>query len=40
MQVNLHNAKTHLSRFVELGLDGEDVVIARGLASPSYGWCL
>ena len=29
MQVNLHDAKTHLSRFVEQALDGEDVVIAR-----------
>ena len=29
MQVNLHDAKTNLSRFVEQALDGEDVVIAR-----------
>jgi prevent-host-death family protein len=29
MQVNLHDAKTHLSRYVEQALDGEDVVIAR-----------
>jgi prevent-host-death family protein len=28
MQVNLHDAKTHLSRYVEQALDGEDVVIA------------
>ena len=27
MQVNLHDAKTHLSRYVEQALDGEDVVI-------------
>ncbi len=29
MQVNLHDAKTHLSRYVEQALDGEEVVIAR-----------
>ena len=29
MQVNLHDAKTNLSRYVEQGLDGEEVVIAR-----------
>jgi prevent-host-death family protein len=29
MQVNLHDAKTHLSRYVEQALDGQDVVIAR-----------
>ena len=29
MQVNLHDAKTNLSRYVELALDGDDVVIAR-----------
>ena len=29
MQVNLHHAKTHLSRYVEQALDGEEVVIAR-----------
>jgi prevent-host-death family protein len=29
MQVNLHDAKTHLSRYVDQALDGEDVVIAR-----------
>lgn len=29
MQVNLHDAKTNLSRYVEQALDGEDVVIAR-----------
>ena len=29
MQVNLHDAKTHLSRYVEQALDGDDVVIAR-----------
>jgi prevent-host-death family protein len=29
MQVNLHDAKTHLSRYVEQALGGEEVVIAR-----------
>ncbi|MEN9768340.1 MAG: hypothetical protein RLZZ32_2300 [Cyanobacteriota bacterium] len=29
MQINLHDAKTHLSRYVEQALDGEEVVIAR-----------
>jgi prevent-host-death family protein len=29
LQVNLHDAKTNLSRYVEQALDGQDVVIAR-----------
>ncbi len=29
MQVNLHDAKTHLSRYVDRVLAGEEVVIAR-----------
>ena len=29
MQVNLHDAKTHLSRYVDQALNGEEVVIAR-----------
>ena len=29
MQVNLHDANTNLSRYVEQALDGDDVVIAR-----------
>ena len=29
MQVNLHDAKTNLSRYVEQALDGDQVVIAR-----------
>ncbi len=29
MQVNLHDAKTHLSRYVDQALGGEEVVIAR-----------
>ena len=29
MQVNLHDAKTNLSRYVEQALDGEELVIAR-----------
>jgi prevent-host-death family protein len=28
-QVNMHEAKTHLSRLVERALQGEEVVIAR-----------
>jgi len=28
-QVNIHEAKTHLSHLVDLALGGEDVVIAR-----------
>ena len=30
MQVNVHAAKTQLSRLIEAALAGEDVVIARG----------
>jgi prevent-host-death family protein len=29
MQVNLHDAKTHLSRYVDQALAGEEAVIAR-----------
>ena len=29
MQVNLHDAKTHLSRYVQRALAGEEVVIAK-----------
>jgi prevent-host-death family protein len=29
VQVNLHDAKTHLSRYVDQALEGEEVVIAR-----------
>ncbi len=29
MQVNLHDAKTHLSRYVSQALQGEEVVIAK-----------
>ncbi|MEI6830059.1 MAG: type II toxin-antitoxin system prevent-host-death family antitoxin [Synechococcaceae cyanobacterium ELA445] len=29
MQVNLHDAKTHLSRYVSQALEGEEVVIAK-----------
>ena len=29
-QVNVHEAKTHLSRLIREALDGEDVVIAKG----------
>lgn len=30
MQVNVHEAKTQLSRLIEAALAGEEVVIARG----------
>ncbi len=29
-QVNIHEAKTHLSRLIQEVLEGEEVVIARG----------
>jgi antitoxin (DNA-binding transcriptional repressor) of toxin-antitoxin stability system len=29
MQVTIHEAKTHLSRFIRKAMDGEDVVITR-----------
>jgi len=29
-QVNIHEAKTHLSRLIQEALDGEEVVIAKG----------
>lgn len=29
-QVNIHEAKTHLSKLIELVLQGEEVVIAKG----------
>ena len=28
-QVNIHEAKTHLSKLVQMALDGEEVVIAK-----------
>lgn len=28
--VNIHEAKTHLSRLVQEAIDGEEIVIARG----------
>jgi prevent-host-death family protein len=28
--VNVHEAKTHLSRLIQEALDGEDIIIARG----------
>ena len=52
MQVNLHDAKTHLSRYVDQALAGEEVVIARAgkplvrlvplaaAAGPRRGGCL
>ena len=30
MQVDIHEAKTHLSKLVRYALEGEEVVIARG----------
>ena len=29
-QVNIHEAKTHLSKLIEAALDGEEVIIAKG----------
>lgn len=29
MQVNIHEAKTHLSRLIKRALEGEDVIIAK-----------
>ena len=29
MQVNMHDAKTHLSKLVQAVLDGEQVILAR-----------
>ena len=29
MQVNIHEAKTHLSRLIRLALEGEEVIIAK-----------
>lgn len=29
MQVNIHDAKTHLSRLIRLALEGEEVIIAK-----------
>lgn len=29
MEINIHEAKTHLSRLIERALSGEDVVIAK-----------
>ncbi len=29
-QVTIHEARTHLSRLIQLALDGEEVVIAKG----------
>lgn len=29
-QVNIHEAKTHLSRLIQEALEGEEVVIAKG----------
>ncbi len=30
IQVNIHNAKTHLSRLIQKEIEGEEVVIAKG----------
>jgi antitoxin (DNA-binding transcriptional repressor) of toxin-antitoxin stability system len=29
-QVNIHEAKTNLSKLIQLALEGEDIIIARG----------
>jgi len=30
IQVNIHNAKTHLSKLIQKAIEGEEVVIAKG----------
>ena len=30
VQVNIHEAKTHLSRLIQAALNGKEVIIARG----------
>ena len=35
-QVNVHEAKTHLSRLIRAALDGEDVVIAKDNRPPDH----
>ena len=30
LQVNIHEAKTHLSKLIQAALNGEQVIIARG----------
>lgn len=30
IQVNIHDAKTHLSRLIKKAIEGEEVVIAKG----------
>ena len=37
VQVNIHEAKTHLSKLIRYALEGEEVVIARGTA-PWFAW--
>ena len=44
MQVNIHEAKTHLSKLIRYALEGEEVVIAKGNRAlvrlevlPAYG---
>jgi prevent-host-death family protein len=37
LQVNLHDAKTHLCRYVDQALAGEEVVIARA-GKPLVRW--
>ncbi len=29
MQVNIHEAKTHLSKLIKLALEGEEIIIAK-----------
>ena len=33
MQVNIHEAKTHLSRLIRLALQGEDVIIVPSVSN-------
>jgi len=30
IQVNIHHAKTHLSRLIQKAIEGEEVIIAKG----------
>src|ERR1017187_4889758 len=38
IEVSVHEAKTQLSRLLDLGQNGEEVLIHRGTVSPSRAW--
>lgn len=40
LKVNMHDAKSRLSKLVEQALSGEDVVIAKAGVFPPSGSCL